>query len=281
MMAAPCVDEAAVEESPEELALRAKGGDETAVLPLWESVRGFVMQKAFRAYQRARGFAYDRGTSCAAEQDDLVQAGFLAVLQAAETYDDTRAAGFLTYLDYFLRSAFAETLGYGGDGHDALIGAASLDVPLSSSDGDESDTTRLDTVSDESALCEYQEVEDGVYIVQLHDALDAEIDRLPPRRAEAMRLFYWAGETQKAIAERQCVSAQNVSAEIKRGVETMRRGNSARRLQEFLEDGVNVYEGNGLASFRRRGSGVESAVLRREELAVQWRGKQNGSRSAS
>ncbi len=70
-------------------------------------------------------------------------------------------------------------------------------------------------------------------------------------------------------AVRRGVSFSAVSADVKHGLYDLRRGSSARRLREFLEDEADCYQGNGLASFRRRGSGVEYLVEkweRREEL---------------
>lgn len=246
----------------QQLAQLVCDGDDRAVLPLWESVRRFVHQKAHQALLVSGGHG-------GIELDDLVQVGFLATLKAAAAFDPERGS-FLSYLTFHLRKEFARAGGYLTSRQDALDKALSLDAPISSADGDESDTTYGDMVSNETAVSAFEGVEDAVYAGQLHDVLDAELDRLSPQKADAIRGVYWRGKTQTKIAERRGVSCQAVGVDLRRGLETLRRGSSARRLREFLDDAVDLYSGNGLASFRQRGSAVEVAVIVREELAEEW-----------
>lgn len=268
-MTAPCVDETAGEKNDRaqedslcSLVLLVKDGDSRAELPLWESVRQFVHQQAYRALRTSGGQG-------GVELDDLMQAGFLAMLKAAETFDSSAGAGFLHHLSYYLRSAFANACGYRTSKRDPLDGSLSLDAPVPGGD-DESDLTYADTLRDDSAEDAFIEAEDGIYTQQLHAALDAELDRLTPIKAAAIRGVYWNRKTRTQIAEEQGVSISHISAGIRHGVDDLRRGSSARRLREFVEDAVDLYSGNGLASFRRRGSGIEDAVLRRERFAEQY-----------
>lgn len=77
------------------LAAQVKAGEPGTVLKLWEAVRRFVEMKA-----RERTRAGNR-----VPFDDLTQAGFLAVLDAANQYDPGREnASFLSLLCFTLQS---------------------------------------------------------------------------------------------------------------------------------------------------------------------------------
>lgn len=73
----------------EELAAQVKAREPGAVLELWEAVRRFVEMKA-----RDRARAGSR-----VPLEDLTQAGFLAVLDAAEQYDPDRENASFLYMD--------------------------------------------------------------------------------------------------------------------------------------------------------------------------------------
>lgn len=242
------------------LALLVQGGDTRAELPLWAAVERFAHQQAHRTFVLSHG----RG---GVDLDDLMQAAFLAMLQAAKTYDPAAGAGFLHHLTFYLRTAFASLCGYRTSRRNPLDDCLSIDAPITGADGDDSDDAYADTLPDSSASEAFLDAEEHVFTEQLHGALDAAIDRhLSPRTAEVVRRLYWDGEQQTQVATDLGISSQAVAAQHQKGLRDLRLSSSARELGQFLCDG---WHGTGLAAFQRRGmSSVELAVIRRDELAA-------------
>ena len=82
------------------LAVRARDGNEETLLDLWNAVKGFVKKKAvYYAKNHTAGMT---------TAEDLVQAGFFAVYDTVQAFDETREKTFLTLLKYFLQKRFAE-----------------------------------------------------------------------------------------------------------------------------------------------------------------------------
>ena len=242
----------------EQLVQRVKDGDEDAITQLWESVRRFIHQQAYRAFQRSGGAG-------GAGIDDLVQQGFFALLDAAKSYDPAAGKSFVGWLDLYLRRAFADVLGYATSRRNPLDDCLSFDALLVGADGDESDTAYVDVLPDPGAQEALQSVEDTIFVDELHVALDAAIGaHLSPRAAEVLRDLYWRNETQAQVAADLGVSAQLVAERHRDALRTLRRSSSARELESFLPDG---WSGTGLSAFRHRGvSSVELAVIQREQL---------------
>lgn len=85
------------------LAVRARDGSEETLLDLWNAVKGFVKKKAvYYAKNHTAGMT---------TAEDLVQAGFFAVYDTVQAFDETREKSFLTLLKYFLQKRFAEEAG--------------------------------------------------------------------------------------------------------------------------------------------------------------------------
>ena len=80
----------------EELILQIKAGDESKLLDLWEQMRRLAYKQALRL---VRALGDDRTT---ADLDDLMQAAFLAVVDAVEQYDP--ASGWAFWVCYCMHS---------------------------------------------------------------------------------------------------------------------------------------------------------------------------------
>ena len=107
----------------EKLVMLIQDGHTEAVFPLWQQVEQFVRKSANRWSYAWRG----RGIS----SDDLYQSGFIAMMEAVETFNQDKAK-FLTWLGYYLKTAFSDALGIRTkrDNLDPINYAASLDAPL-------------------------------------------------------------------------------------------------------------------------------------------------------
>ena len=130
-------------------AVRAvQAGEPGATLKLWEGVRRFVAKAAYRWARNSNGHT---------AHEDLMQTGFLAMLDAVEKFDPERdGGGFLAVLRLTLKTRFAEESGIRTTRRDALHYAESADTPVYAS---EDSPTVADTVPDGSAALAFVGVE--------------------------------------------------------------------------------------------------------------------------
>ena len=87
----------------EELAVMIQNGQTEAILPLWEQVERFVAKQANKWEQA--------WTTRRVEFEDLYQSGFIAMMKAARTYDPDKDVKFLTWMDYYIKTAFSYVAG--------------------------------------------------------------------------------------------------------------------------------------------------------------------------
>ena len=129
------------------LAVRARDGSEETLLDLWNAVKGFVKKKAvYYAKNHTAGMT---------TAEDLVQAGFFAVYDTVQAFDETREKSFLTLLKYFLQKRFAEEAGVRTSRRDGLQYADSTAEALYSN---EDSITLEDTLEDAGAAAELESV---------------------------------------------------------------------------------------------------------------------------
>ncbi len=133
----------------------------------------------------------------AVDEEDLIQAGRIAILKAQEKYDPDGGASFLSYADKWIRSAMRRTIGYQHDGSlpDLPI---SLDEPLSEDDSDSG--TRLDFVPDPHPTREEELVEEAEKR-EIQTEIRAAVDRLKSsKQREAIQRIWLNGQTREDAA---------------------------------------------------------------------------------
>lgn len=249
----------------DETAVAVRGGKTELLQELWYSVQRFIRKKAYSASLKIPA-------GCGVTQEDLIQCGYLAVVSAVEHFDPERG-GFLSVLDFCLKSEFARAAGYHTSKRDPLNDSTSLDAPhdLNGEDGG----TLLDVVAD--GRDSFENVEEKIFAEQLHEALDEEIEKLPDTLAQTIRSRYWHRESFAALAEKQGTSPQNVQRREESALERLRARESAQRLSQFLESSTDYYARTGVAAFQSGApSAVEKLVLRRESLLEEWRAHRGG-----
>lgn len=154
----------------EELAALIQAGDRDRLMELWQQVRRMVYKQA----ARLPGWG-------GATTEDLIQAGFIAMLLAVDSYDPAKAK-FSTYLFQWLRAEFSAAAGQ----HtklarlDPIHNAVSLDQPLE----DEEDATLSDFISDPAATAEMESMD-----VRLGVA--AVLAELPEEQQKVIHDKYW------------------------------------------------------------------------------------------
>ena len=150
------------------LAVRARDGSEETLLDLWNAVKGFVKKKAvYYAKNHTAGMT---------TAEDLVQAGFFAVYDTVQAFDETREKSFLTLLKYFLQKRFAEEAGVRTSRRDGLQYADSTAEALYSN---EDSITLEDTLEDAGAAAELESVEYRDLVLYARRVILAALDGLP------------------------------------------------------------------------------------------------------
>lgn len=210
----------------EELAVRAKAHEDLAVLELWEAVRRFVEMKAAQ-YLRAADY------NTIAEYDDLVQDGFIAMLDAVELFDPERGGVFIGSLSYTLQKRFAEEGGHRSSKRDPLQLAGSLDAPIHP--GEEDGGSIADAVPDPCGEYAFALVEYEDFVVYTRRLLRAAMESLTDAQREAIEKHYLQGLRYDEIAALEGCERQAAHYRAKTGLYYMRRGRYRRELRAALQ----------------------------------------------
>lgn len=200
-------------------------GNRAHLPELWDSVRPFVASQANRRVRAAQ----TGGALCAVEVEDLIQEGFLAFLQAAETYRSGGRMTFLGWLDLYLKNAFNEALGVRRvrDYREPIRWAISLSQPLGDADSD----TIEDLLAEEYSAVD--RMENAIWMQQLRRAVNESLAELPAEWRRIMVGRYWMGQTLQQIAAAEGKSHQAISAKENRALRRMRKRDTGGRLAEF------------------------------------------------
>lgn len=243
----------------EELAMRIKGGDPGLYSELWEKVRLLIAK-------RANSFilcAADTCAQCGVTVDDLTQAGFLALADAVKAYDPAKEYAFTTYLTFHLKKHFRATLNGGKRRNDkAAPDSLNLGVSLNAPIGADEDLTLGDTIPT-ADQCE--QVDESIFISQLHDALETEIcQNCTPEQALVLRCWFFDGETLQCIADKNGFTRSKVADHQRRALSNLRI-KSRHRLMPYMQPEFYAWRGNSLSAFKNSGaSGIERAVEKAE-----------------
>lgn len=233
-----------------QLATNAKT-DKALLLPLWEAVERLVRFWAIRYHHIGETRLYDT--------DDLMQAGFLALVDAVRGYDADTGTEFTTYLHFHVQTQFADVAGRRGTKRRPELNAASLDEPV---DADEGTATRADLLPDPGAQAAFTKAEDDLYTAQLHDALEGCMTTLDEREADLLRVRYYDGQSVPAVAEAWRESPQRIRQLEVCAIRAMRRPANRGRLKEYRENIISrSLRFSSLGSWRDNGySGPEWAA---------------------
>lgn len=196
--------------SIDELAERAKDGDEKTLLTLWAKVKRFGLWI---------GKQYDL------DADDKQQAAFEALMRTVQTFKAGKY-DFLSAYKYALRSAFLEAK-YGGRSekiiNDPLHAALSLDAPAS----EDTDTPFGDLIAIEA---DFSDVERRERAQAVREAI-AQLTE--PEQAVIFAIFF-QGMTQDAAAAALRISAADVRKTESTALRRLRRPDISHKLQSYL-----------------------------------------------
>ena len=181
------------------------------------------------------------------------------MLDAAETHDPERGK-FLAWYDYYLKSAFSDALGVRTerDRRDPINYAVSLDAPI----GEDDDGGTLHDVTPDP-VDEYEETERGIWLAQLRAALDQQLDTLPPKQADALRMRFYQGMTLKECGRRCGVNPNIIRERERKALNTLSHGRRAAQLRSFIDGRTDFYGVHGI-------HGLERLIVHRENVAKEY-----------
>lgn len=240
-----------MEKTNEALAMEAQGGGAPVMHALWDRVSRYVAKLAYRWTQ---AFYQLPGVTI----DDLINSGYIAMVEAVETYSSEKGA-FLTWFTFYLKKAFLECYGLRRKQPDPLTNAVSLDSPISEEDGD---GVMYDIVADPAGEVPVDAAENEIYLEQLHEAMEDALAKLPDVYSVVLRERYYQGKTYREIGQAMSRSASQISVLERQALRRL-QGSSSQRLAEFYD--FNFFRGVGLGSFRQRGTSIQERYLILEE----------------
>lgn len=239
----------------EELVALIQAGERDKLPELWEQVECFVASRANRLLIAMGDSAATRGL----EYNDLYNSGYIALVDAVDSYKPEAGAVFITWFAMRLKTVFAEVGGWRTrrQQRDPLHLAASLDKPI----GEEDDGGTVgDLIPDPSAVQAFQDVEEKLYQEQLHAALERALGTLEDDEEAVIRARYYQGRTLEEIGPQGPATAASA-------LKKLRRPQARKELEQFIEQRTPYYLRVGVQTFQNTGeSAVERIFFKREQM---------------
>lgn len=221
----------------DEIAVRAKSGDNEDISTLWKEVEPFIKwcsQRYYTAIKRERSYQIDL--------EDMVQAGALALYKAVDYYDPEKGS-FLTALKWYHKREIYELCGwqsrhdnetgkyYVKNRNDAMIRCSSIDAPMDLYDGDE---PYYFQIVDPYSSRQFEMVERKVFNEQLRKEIVKMLETLPEKDADVIRALYLERMTITSYAEIKGITFQAVSNQKKTAIKHIKCSPAVMELSEFL-----------------------------------------------
>lgn len=211
----------------EQLAIEIKAGNPDLLIPLWEQVKPYICKQARRWISSFNGLH-------GIEQDDLIHAGYFAMLQAIDTFDAERSGvSFIGLLSFYLRKQFPSVYGLqsAAGKNDAIHVSVSLDTPISENE----DTSISELIPDAKSQIPFEQIAQRDYIAYLHKALDAILDTLPAPYREIIVLRYYGNQDISTIAAAIGMSEKEARAAEKKAMRLIRTPSNIATLSALKE----------------------------------------------
>ena len=237
----------------EEIAAEIQDGQKDLYADLWEQVRGFVKWQAKRYYVTTGGLG-------GVEVEDLVQSGYLAMLEALANYDRNAGYKFITILGYWLKNAFSSACGIRSSKRDALLHSRSIYEPV----GEDQDGRELgETIADQRD--DFEDADHKIYLEELQHALDNALLKLQPEQRDTINRHYFQGQNYEEISKATGVPPHTARSREQTGLNELRKPSAG--LWRFVEESTPYYLHVGKKAFNSTGtSAVEKIVLIRENI---------------
>lgn len=207
----------------EELAQQIQQGERDLILPLWEQVRRYAHDRAYK-WHRATG---GRG---GVTLDDLEQEGFIALLEALEGWDE-KAGPFLPWYSLRLKAAFTAATAQRTqrDRKDPLESALSLDAPLL--DGLDDPFILADVVADPRAEQDMENLEE----IERQESVRRVVNSLSEEQRRVILLRYYHDMTREQTAQRLHLTRTRVNTIEQKALRILRHPVNSRVLLQYRQ----------------------------------------------
>lgn len=230
----------------EEICLAIRDGHAELQEQLWDGVKGFVIGKANRFYNLRKDLRCER--------EDLIQSGYLAMMEAVKKFDPERG-GFLTYLSFYLKTAFIETaMGQ----NNPLFYADNLDREI------------LEGVTLGESIASDREGTEDISIANIaNEELRRDLEKvmqkiLSDREREVLNEHYFSGRTFVKIAEGRGVSYQRIASIHEDALRKMRK--RSRELERHLDEDTNFLFPVSVRRFDRTNESAVELIARKRRF---------------
>lgn len=195
----------------------------------------------------------------AVDSDDLIQAGYMGLVEAERTFEASRGKSWAGWAAYYIRRAMREAVGINTTRERAHLHTVSLDEPLGD---DEGAASLLDTLEDESI----PDASTGLVEAQRTSAVHEAVDRLAGDRREVIQRHDLQGVSLAKTGEGMGISAEAVRCIRGKALRDLRRDWKLRRQ---LDEETPYYRRVGLSAFNTTWtSATEAAALWRIEMGT-------------
>lgn len=192
------------------------------------------------------------------DNDDLLQAGRIAVMDAQKTYDPGRDMSFIGWLTFYVKKAMRQTLGINSNTGEAPPLLVYLDESLPGTEDE--DTTRLDMLEDPAAVPLDEPIIDEETRRETSEQVYAALDRMKSdKQRTAVKLVWLEGKTREQAAKEMEIQMGYFYSLEKYGRSTLRRD---WRLRQYAQELPFIHVG-----VRRFNTTWTSAT----EYAALWR----------
>ncbi len=207
----------------EELARRIQQGERDLILQLWEQVRRYAHDRAYKWFRATNG----RGGQTV---QDLEQEAFLALLEALEGWDED-AGPFLTWYSLRLKAAFTAATAQRTqrDRKDPLQDCLSLDAPLTDREGNP--FTLEDTIPDQRAEDDLNAVEER----DRQEAIRRVLDSLQAEQRRVILLRYYHDMTREQTAQRLHLTRSRAATIEAKALRLLRHPVNSRVLLQYRQ----------------------------------------------
>jgi hypothetical protein len=177
----------------EELVLLIQGGRADLMAELWERVYLFIRQQARVRVLRLPLNMRDW-------EDDLINAGYFAVVKAVKHYQTDKGATFLHFLTFHLKNAFNDTLDLRTTAgrNDPSRYAASIDAPMSA---DTDGLMLADTLPDPAAAEALNLILNEEWRRNIHEIIQNSVLHVTAEKSEARRILLYMLKNNVSLPE--------------------------------------------------------------------------------